>query len=259
MTLFVKPSVKSSDPVRPIALFVLPCAGASATMFLRWRRDLPPWIRLNPIELPGRGTRINEAFVDDFDRLVAQLCAEQADALQGHYALFGHSLGAWLAWGMAQHLRTLGARLPAHLFVSASPAPSMRDTDYFEGKDSDEALVEELRRQGGTPEEVLHSAELRRMSLDTLAADYRVGASFRHGHVDPLPIPLHALAGRDDDISAEQVRGWEAEATGLFTAEWFDGGHFFIREQQRQVLETVVRKLSLFRQKEAGHATTCTA
>ena len=73
-----------------------------------------------------------------------------------------------------------------------------RPARVFEGKDSDEALVEELRRQGGTPEEVLHSAELRRMSLDTLAADYRVGASFRHGHVDPLPIPLHALAGRDD-------------------------------------------------------------
>ena len=228
-------------------------------MFLRWRRDLPPWIRLNPIELPGRGTRISEPFVDDFDRLVEQLCEEHANALQGRYALFGHSLGALLAWGIAQRLRALGAGLPVHLFVSASPAPSMRDTEYFKGKDSDEALVDELRRQGGTPEEVLRSAELRRMTLDTLAADYRVGASFRHDHADPLPIPLHALAGRDDDISAEQVRGWGTEAAGLFTVEWFDGGHFFIREQQRQVLETVVRKLSPFRQKEAGHATTCTA
>lgn len=238
---------------------MLPCAGASATMFLRWRRDLPSWIRLNPIELPGRGTRITEPFVDDFDQLVVQLCEEWADVLRGPYALYGHSLGALLAWGMAQHLRALGAALPAHLFVSASPAPSMRDPDYFKGKDSDEALVEELRRQGGTPEEVLRSAELRRMTLDTLAADYRVGASFRHGRADPLPIPLHALAGRDDDISVEQVRGWGAEATGLFTVEWFEGGHFFIREQQREVLETVVRKLSPFRHREAGHATTCSA
>ena len=83
----------------PLSLLCLPCAGASATMYLRWRRLLPRWIEVVPVELPGRGQRLGEDFVEDFDSLVARLCAEQDAALRGNFALFGHSMGALLAWG----------------------------------------------------------------------------------------------------------------------------------------------------------------
>ena len=142
-----------------IDLLTLPCAGASATMYLRWRRLLPEWIRVVPVELPGRGGRLGEPFVEDFGRLVAQICDEQAAAMQGRYALFGHSMGALLAYGMAQHQRALGKPLPRAMFVSGSPAPSRRDPDRFAGKGDDAALIADLRKQGGTPEEVLASDE----------------------------------------------------------------------------------------------------
>lgn len=50
-----------------VSLLCLPCAGASATMYLRWRRLLPKWIQVVPVELPGRGGRLAEALVEDFD------------------------------------------------------------------------------------------------------------------------------------------------------------------------------------------------
>ena len=235
-----------------IDLLVLPCAGASATMYLRWRRLLPAWVRLVPVELPGRGGRIGEPYVEDCATLVAQLCDEHAASMGGRYALFGHSMGALLAYGMAQRQRALSRPLPCALFASGSPAPSRRDPERYPGKGDDAALIADLRKQGGTPEEVFASAELLRLTLDTLGADYRVCDSFRHASPagsgtplpEPLPLPLHVLAGRDDDIAAERIEAWRREAGAAFTLDWFDGGHFFIRQQEAQALAAVTRALT---------------
>ena len=110
-----------------VSLLCLPCAGASATMYLRWRRLLPLWIRIVPVELPGRGSRLAESPVHDFDGLVAQLCAEQAEAMRGEFAIFGHSMGALLAYGMACRLRSTERALPVALLASGAAAPSRRD------------------------------------------------------------------------------------------------------------------------------------
>jgi surfactin synthase thioesterase subunit len=228
----------------PVSLLCLPCAGASATMYLRWRRLLPRWIELVPVELPGRGSRMGERFAEDFDELVALLCEEQSQALSGCYVLFGHSMGALLAWGMAARLRDLGRPLPRALFASGSPAPSRRDPDRFANKDSDAALIADLRKQGGTPEEVFASAELMRITLDVLGADYRVCASFRHRGGGALPFPVHALGGLQDDIAAERIEAWSAEAHADFSLDWFEGGHFFIRQQESQVLLALRRRLA---------------
>lgn len=226
-----------------IDLLVLPCAGASATMYMRWRRLLPDWIRVVPVELPGRGSRLGEPHVEDFEALVAQLCDEHAGALGGCYALFGHSMGALLAYRIAQRQCVPGRRPPRALFVSASPAPSRRDPERFAGKNNDAALIADLRKQGGTPEEVFESAELLRLTLDTLDADYRVCESFRYHPAEPLPLPLHAFAGRRDDIEAERIEAWRREAGTSFSLDWFDGGHFFIRPHEQAVLAAVVRDL----------------
>ncbi|ATQ70921.1 MULTISPECIES: thioesterase II family protein [Methylosinus] len=241
-----------------IDLLALPCAGASATMYLRWRRSMPPWIRVVPVELPGRGIRMGEPFVEDFDRLVAQISDEHAASMRGRYALFGHSMGALLAYCVAQRQHALAGPLPRAVFVSASPAPSRRDPGRFVGKDDDAALIADLRKQGGTPEEVFASSELLRLTLNTLAADYRVCASFRYRAGEPIFAPIHVFAGREDDIAAERIEAWRREAGDVCTLDWFDGGHFFIRQQEQQVIAAVVRELT-HRFSGADHVATASA
>lgn len=239
--------------VKRLRLLCLPCAGASATMYLRWKRQLPAWIEVYPVELPGRGERLGESLIDDFESQVVRLCEEQATRMRGDFALFGHSMGALLAYGMAARLRDVGRSQPRMLFASGSAAPSMRDSDRLAGLDNDKALIADLRQQGGTPEEVFESPELLRLTLDVLAADYRLCRSFRYRGGSPLGYPLQVFAGRDDDIERERLEAWQREAGGAFSLNWFEGGHFFIRQQQAQVLETIERALTR-RLEEVPHA-----
>ena len=213
-------------------------------MYLRWQRSLPRWIRLVPVELPGRGARMPETFLENFEDLVEQLCAEHERYCNGRYALYGHSMGGLLAYAMAMRWRASSRRMPEALFVSASPAPKHRDPGYFADKQTDAALVADLRKQGGTPEEVFDNPEMRQIALDTLRADYRVCAGYRYREAKPLAVPLHVFAGRHDDIEIERILAWEAETSARFSVRWFDGGHFFIRQHQSAVLGTLIQHLS---------------
>jgi surfactin synthase thioesterase subunit len=237
-----------------VRLLCLPCAGASATMYLRWRRSLPSWAQVVPVELPGRGSRLGEPFVESFAALVASLCDEVCDeqaaainATTGSFMLFGHSMGGLLAWGIAQRLRERGLPAPAALFVSGCPAPSQRDPQRFANKDTDAQLIADLRRQGGTPEEVFASPEMLRITLDALRADYRVCASAPHARSLPLDMPIHAFGGRQDDIDASRLAAWRREARTLFSLTWLDGGHFFIRQSEPQLLAALVHEMQALR------------
>lgn len=238
-----------------VTLLCLPCAGASATMYLRWRRALPAWLRLVPVELPGRGERYAQPHAADLDALAAQLCDRHAADMQGRFVLLGHSMGALLAYRMASQLRQQRRRLPALLIASASPAPALRDPARFDGLDHDDALAADMRKQGGTPEAVFADAELLRLALDTLAADYRLCRRHCYAAQPPLPVPIAVLAGREDEITPAQVSGWRAETSRGCTETWFDGGHFFIRHQEPAVLE-VLRDLLAGLDCDASHHAT---
>ena len=174
----------------PLTLLALPCAGASATMYLRWRQALPAWVKLRPVELPGRGSRLCEPFAANFDQLVAMLADELAHEMQGPYVLLGHSMGAQLAYGLSRYQLARGAALPRALFALGSPAPAMPDKNRFHARDR-ASLIADMREQGGTPDAVFDHPELLEMSLATLAADYAICDSHYFSHPLRLPLPLH--------------------------------------------------------------------
>lgn len=226
-----------------VSLLCLPCGGASATMYARWRLLLPRWVRLVPVELPGRGARAAELFSCNMDELVEQLCLEHARVLETPYALFGHSMGGLIAYGMARHLQAQRQRLPVMLFASASPAPSS-ERWRFAPRDNDEALLRDLHHYGGIPDDVLESPELLRFAMDALAADYVLCNSFEYGGAAHLPVPLRVLAGRDDEVRQEHLAAWRRETTASFSIHWFDGGHFYLRPQEKPLVRVIAQQLA---------------
>ncbi|UVM65149.1 alpha/beta fold hydrolase [Pseudomonas sp. B21-009] len=222
-----------------LTLLCLPYSGASAMVYSRWRRKLPAWLQVRPVELPGRGARLGEPLLTDMQVLACQLASEQRLAASQPYALLGHSLGALLAFELAHELQALGCPPPVALFACGTAAPTRRE-DYDGGKwrepKSDEVLIDELRTLQGTPEEVLANQELMSLTLPVLRADFLLCGRYVYRQRPPLRCPVHVLGGEDDKASEEQLLAWRQESVGDFSLEIFPGGHFFIHEHEARVL-----------------------
>lgn len=227
-------------------LLCLPYSGASAMVYRRWRRKLPAWLRVVPVELPGRGARLVEPLQTDMHGLARQLADEQCRATQAPYAVLGHSLGALVAFELVHALRALGCPAPVALFACGTAAPTRRegyDTRDWRQPKSDAELIAELRALQGTPEEVLANAELMSLTLPVLRADFLLCGRYRYRQRPPLQCPLHVLGGEADKASEEQLLAWRQESLGDFSLARFPGGHFFIHEQEDRVLDVLADSL----------------
>ncbi len=217
-------------------------------MYLRWRRRLPSWVQIEPIELPGRGGRLHESPEEAFEGLVERLSDEIEMYMLDRYAFFGHSMGGLLAFGVTQRLRARNAPLPVALLVSACAAPARQNWRRYADKNTDASLIADLRKQNGTPEEVFSSGELLSMTLSLLRADYCICASFRYSQPLPLPIPIHVFGGRNDEIHESKLQAWQPETEADFSLDVFEGGHFFLRQHETAFLSTLVQRLGEYSQ-----------
>lgn len=182
-----------------LTLLCLPYSGASAMVFSRWRRKVPAWLNVRPVELPGRGARLGEPLYTDMQALARQLAAEQSLVAHQPYAVLGHSLGALLAFELVHELQALGCPPPVALFASGTAAPTRRegyDDESWREPKSDPQLIEELRTLGGTSEEVLGNEELMSLTLPVLRADFLLCGRYAYRQRPALRCPLHVLGAR---------------------------------------------------------------
>lgn len=230
-------------PYTPVQLYCFPYAGASAgAVYARWRRLLPDWLELHPVELPGRGRRMTETLLESMPELVNQLRQELAPRLRAPYIFFGHSMGALLAFELARALSQSGMPQPELLFASGTDAPSRRDETRFAKLQTDRELMDQLRELNGTPPEVLENAEILALMLPVLRADFRICGSYRHRPGRLLTCPIHVFGGSEDATTAETLSAWGLETSGQFGLDMLEGDHFFINTEQARLLELVVKR-----------------
>lgn len=229
------------NDVIKLRLFCLPYSGASAMVYSRWRRSLPEWLQVRPLELPGRGMRMDEPLQSDIRRLASQLADEISVELDRPYALFGHSLGGLLAFELAHALRERGLPEPLALFASATAGPARRDVSEYAVAKTDAQLIARLRELNGTGEEVLANAELMQLMLPILRADFLLCGSFSHEQRSPLPVPIHVFGGKQDSVRAGQLLDWQIDTRRVFSLDLFEGHHFYLVEQEIPLLRCLRR------------------
>jgi surfactin synthase thioesterase subunit len=223
-------------------LYCLPYAGASAAVYARWRRRLPAGIEVVPVELPGRGRRMREPLETTVPALLDRVLLEVRPGPGRPFALFGHSMGAILAFELGRRLELQG-HSPAVVFVSGTRAPGSRHGLRSSSLKSDAELLAELARLGGTPESVLADAELMEILLPVLRADFEVVASYVGDSACALRAPLVALGGADDETTSDGLAAWCAHTRSEFSMHVLPGGHFFIHSSEAELLAIVSERL----------------
>ena len=229
-----------STPTR-LRLFCLPYSGASAMVYVRWRRALPDWLQVCPLELPGRGRRMDEPLQSDIKALAEQLAEEISRDLHSPYALFGHSLGGLLAFELAHALSARNLPAPLALFASGTAGPARREVSEYALAKTDEPLIARLRELQGTAEEALANPEWMQLMLPILRADFLLCGSFSYGERAPLDMPIHVFGGKQDSVRADQLLDWQLDAASGFSLDMFDGHHFFLIQHESAVLRCIRR------------------
>lgn len=239
-------SGRRSRPRAKVRLACFPHAGGGASSFYSWRDVMPEWVEVLPIQLPGREERVAEAPVDDFPTLISAVHREIGPVLEPPFALFGHSLGALLAFELARSFSEAGNRLPLVLFVSSHRAPHLRSQRKDIHKLGTPSLVRALRRLGTIPSEVLDHPELRDLLLPALRADFRCFETYRYLPGPPLPVPIVATGGASDTlVTASAITPWKEHSSALTTVRFFPGDHFYLNENREEVVEMIWRTVKI--------------
>jgi medium-chain acyl-[acyl-carrier-protein] hydrolase len=231
-------------PGARVRLFCLPYAGGGASVYRGFQDALPAHVEVCAVQLPGRETRLREAPVADLAKLVPMLTDGLGPHLGPRFALFGHSMGAALAFELARELRRRGMPPPVHLFASACPAPHIPDTDGTHAL-PDEEMIERLRALGGMSPEVLAHRELMEMILPIFRADAAVTETYAHTPGEPLDVPITAVGGLEDEKATRaDLEAWRQHTTAAFALRMVPGGHFFLQTETPAVLGILARALA---------------
>lgn len=228
-------------------LVCFPHAGGSATAYTHLTRTLPADFDVVSVQYPGRQDRYREAPFTTLAALVEAVAEELAHELAADpgrpYALFGHSMGALVAFETARLLARGELPGPQRLFLSGRSAPSPRTSAHYQLYDDADVLAE-VRRLGGTDQAMLDNPEILEMVLPALLADYRALGTYSWRAGEPLTTAITALTGdRDPMVTVQEARTWREHTSGDFALKVFPGGHFYLVDHIDQVAAAVTEGL----------------
>jgi medium-chain acyl-[acyl-carrier-protein] hydrolase len=209
-------------------------------MFHPWREKLQPGIELCAVQLPGRGNRLHEKPHSRLGPLLDELVDSMKAYLDPPVALFGHSMGAIVAFELARRLRDRLGKEPRHLFISGRRAPHLRRAVSTADELSDAELIGEVRRLNGTPSAVLEDPELLQLVLPALRADFALCDTYQYAPGPPLRCSMSVFGGLDDvETPPEDLAEWREHTTGAFGVRMMPGDHFFVTKSPDSLLRAI--------------------
>ncbi|MFF5261697.1 thioesterase II family protein [Actinomadura viridis] len=206
---------------------VFPGAGNGPSAFTGWNRLAPQDWRLTAVCLPGRESRVDEAFAPSIPAaardIVPAIAAWHTRSTPLVY--LGHSMGAWLALETA-------LRLPPAILATVACAPQDEPLDYG-GPDIDvlRAVTYEQGRALHIDPDLLD--EVVDATMTVMRGDVRMA----NGYVPPtgrLRCDIVAYYGRQDDVPR---RPWSPYTTAQADLVEVEGDHHFIKRRPQAVIE----------------------
>ncbi len=240
--------IPKPNPNAKVQLFCIPYAGGSVSAFYNWSSNLPD-IELGLIAYPGRYHRTNEKPIFDIELMLQTIFNDCKNLITKDFAIFGHSMGSIIGYGVAQKLEQAGMK-PKCLFVSAASAPTrhMHKENQLSSLSDDDFVRVLIERYNAIPEKIVHDRELMKIFLPLLRADISLEEQFiekydvKNG--PKLSCDLTAFGGlMDVEVTDDLLSTWEPLTTGDFKKKMFPGTHFYLNEHPDLLFKEILQIL----------------
>ena len=200
-------------------------------MYRTWQRWFPPQIDLCLVHLPGRGKRMREQAFTQVIPMVNAIADEMGPLTGSPYALYGHSMGALIAFELTRELLRRRCAGPLHLFVSGHRAPQLPRTGPTTFCLPHDEFIGALSRLNGTPKEILDNPELLELFIAPLRADFEVVETYEYSPAAQLSCPITVYGGLNDkEVPVESCYAWRDQTSASCKVRMLSGDHFFIRD-----------------------------
>lgn len=231
--------------MREKILFCLPHAGGAASTYGSWKKCSDSRITVVPIELAGKGKRIGENQYETLHSAVDDIYHYILNTLNNHcsYGIFGHSMGALLAYEVYYKMKQHNRQLPDHMFLSGRKPPHFNDDEILH-KLSQDDFIEKIRQSDGTPNEFFEHEELLSIFIPILREDYRILEEYQYTEKKyKMHSDITVFYGKNDKMTKEEMQEWKQHTDGEMELLAYDGGHFFIHEYEKPIYSVIKSKL----------------
>jgi len=215
-----------------IPLICLPFAGVGPSFFNEWGSLTSGRLEVIAVELPGREKRFVEEPYRDVATAVTGILPEVLERVgkRDRVIIFGHSLGAVLAYELSHQLAKTTHIQVAHLVVSGSPAPCL----------DDQAFLAQVREFAGYDHPALNDPDLRDMLLPVLRADVEMHENYCPSWNNPLPVSITSVRGTDDElVSREEAAQWHSATTMPLQVVELPGSHMYLITSAGKLLHII--------------------
>jgi medium-chain acyl-[acyl-carrier-protein] hydrolase len=227
-------------------VFCLPFAGGGPATYRLWPKSLPTDVDVIAIQLPGRDPSSRQRPLDSISDLVSSVASATAALHEDNplpFTIFGHSMGALIAFELTVALERSGGPAPERLFVSGRRPPDLLHEGPTIHGLADDAFLDQMQAlYGGVPDVIRNEPELIAMLLPALRADVRAFETYVPIAPRPVRCPMHVYGGvSDTHPTPSLLSGWQRFAEHPVTVRTFDGDHFYLNTSREALTSDIAR------------------
>jgi surfactin synthase thioesterase subunit len=231
--------IPGRDPgARAGVTVIFPHAGGAAVGYRKLAIALADASDIYIVQYPQRAERLREPAAETVQDLARGLFVAGPWRQLAPLRLFGHSMGAVVAFEFARIAESRGAAVE-RLWASAAPAPCAVEAKPDLPTSHDDLLVD-MTDFGGTDAALLADPEFAELLVTAMRADYAAINRYTCSPDIQIAADISVLGAHGDiRVDAAELQLWESHTAGAFDLSWYDGGHFFLDDHIEAVAAQV--------------------
>ncbi|WP_347553109.1 alpha/beta fold hydrolase (plasmid) [Pseudalkalibacillus hwajinpoensis] len=213
------------------------CAGGSSSMFKRWKLE---GVEVISFDLPGRGKMGNLPLVENFNEATESLIAQVEETIQDGkpWGVFGHSMGALLAYDITRRLKHHDPLF--RILSGVNPLQEYNGAVQVTRED-DQTLMQKMGALGGIPDHLQKHPMFIKWFAPIVRADLSIVGTFVLKK-ESLPFPTYVINGTDDRIiDLTKIHLWNKCMDYPVIIKAINGDHFQILKHP-EIIQSLLLK-----------------